>query len=1160
MGLLLAGRSMDSLALLARLRQALAAGHPTAATALLAQLREQDYPAALLRPVLGMCHPGLDSEFLDLELVPPSILIAPRFPELLGESCLDPLLVELAHGCDLRSFVDGPLNLVLRGERPLYQGLPALPIVAYQELQRSSRTGRGLLRATSALTCLAREAGLVARAQAAPSRCPNSLPGSALTRWAPSDLDGQLEIPWIWIDGPGQRDGECIAQNLELDGSIAVSDRNAAAQLVLDASRRVLEGGAWYLIGNRGDCPPAGWKALIQGLVRIRSRPLCQLGLTSDGLREILPLRPGTAPALLAVSAHWLARRQPAQIETFLSYWLVGPADSQKPRLDPDLLRHRDQPLRPTLLEGVLVLAATAEQVAELGEEWLRQRALHLACEGGFPRAGVLQLAGGEAGDPMQQLLSLTGQDEVKGVGETGLAFVGPHDQLAPGAWLQLAAVLAWQPDLLLCSDEELLWCSEPRRIGQRQFTAAPTPFRLLSRGHLPGLVALPARRVVSLDLQPSYGSLHALLRDLGLQWLEQGGAIEALPQALLRREPHTNPTLLPISTPAQRQLFSADQLLELEQLVLRRAPAWLAPGGLLQPGPRQGSVLLRYEPPAETRVSVIIPFRDQALLTRQCVLSLLEQAGPTPLELVLVDNGSCDAEAIALADELAPRAAAHGIPLLGLRDASPFNFAALNNRAREHCSGTFLLFLNNDIRFESPNPIEALLDPFALASTGAVSARLLFEDGTIQHHGLAAAPRQPHDILSPGKGLLPGVATEPFAVLELPEQWSAATAACLLMRTSDFDRLGGFDESFVVAYNDVDLCWRLTAEGRAVIVTPEPRIIHAESKSRGEDIAGEKRNRLARESGALRRRYPRRFQQGDPLYHPFLGPSSHRFEPMELPVRPLAHSREMVLYSWVRPQWTGSGERPLLIYVNWDGGGQLRPDVLEQLRAYRPHADLVFVSAAPALLEQTAAMAQLRDLCAVVLVRHNEGYDFGSWQAGLSFCRRWIDRAPLLILTNDSCYGPIHSLAGLFERLAASQADVVGLTESTAIRSHLQSYFMAYRPRVFRTTLFWAFWEQISVWPSKIDLVRACEVGWSEILSNAGFRLEALYLAGEHGNVTHTHWRELLEDLRFPFLKTELLRLNPIRQDIDAWYPVARACNPQVAAMIRHHLASDHS
>jgi GT2 family glycosyltransferase len=783
---------------------------------------------------------------------------------------------------------------------------------------------------------------------------------------------------------------------------------------------------------------------------------------------------------------------------------------------------------------------------------WLQRRVKRQAAAGGFARAGVLQLAD----HPVDQLRQLLASGAASGDGALPvLALIGPHDQLAPGAWVHLAASFGWDSQRLLCSDEELLWDQELEQIGQRQFAGAPTPFRLLSRGQLPGLVALPAAGLAKLDLQPSYASLHALLKDLGLQWLEQGGSIDALPQALLRRAPGSNPSVLAISTPNQRQLFSGEQLLELAAISQRRASAWLAPGGRLQPGPRQGCFQLALSPGPAERVSVIIPFRDQAALTRTCVLSLLEQAGPTPLELVLIDNGSTEPEAIALAEELAPIAAERGMALIGLRDGSPFNFAALNNRARQHCSGSFLLFLNNDIRFESPQPIEALLDPFALAVTGAVSARLLFEDGTIQHQGLAAAPRQPHDILSPGKGLRPGVETEAFAVLELQEQWSAATAACLLMRSADFDRLGGFDESFVVAYNDVDLCWRLSAEGRAVIVTPEPRIIHAESKSRGDDIAGEKRNRLARESGALRQRYPQRFQQGDPLYHRFLGPASHRFEPMALPAKPLAPSRERLLYSWVRPQWARTGTRPLLIYVHWDGQGLVRPDVLEQLRAYRSHADLVFVSAAPVLLEQRAAMGQLRQLCEVVLVRENEGYDFGSWAAGLSFCRRWLDRVPLLILTNDSCYGPLHSVDVIFERLAASRADVVGLTESTAIRSHLQSYFMAYRPRVLRSPLFWAFWEQIGIWETKIDLVRSCEVGWSGVLADAGFQLEALYLAGQHGNVTHTRWRQLLEELQFPFLKTELLRLNPIRQDIDDWQSVAAACDSRVTALIREHL-----
>ena len=172
---------MQSPAQLGRLRQALAADDLPGALHLFSLLRQQAYPAALLRPLLASCHPGLDGAYLNLDLLPAALLLAPRFPAALSHSSLDPLLLELAHGCDLQTFVEEHLNEVLRGERPLYPGLPALDIRHYHQLVQLTPGRRPWLRARTALDCLALENPASA--------------GSALGRWAPSRHDATTRAP-----------------------------------------------------------------------------------------------------------------------------------------------------------------------------------------------------------------------------------------------------------------------------------------------------------------------------------------------------------------------------------------------------------------------------------------------------------------------------------------------------------------------------------------------------------------------------------------------------------------------------------------------------------------------------------------------------------------------------------------------------------------------------------------------------------------------------------------------------------------------------------------------------------------------------------------------------------------------------------------------------
>ena len=141
-----------------------------------------------------------------------------------------------------------------------------------------------------------------------------------------------------------------------------------------------------------------------------------------------------------------------------------------------------------------------------------------------------------------------------------------------------------------------------------------------------------------------------------------------------------------------------------------------------------------------------------------------------------------------------------------------------------------------------------------------------------------------------------------------------------------------------------------------------------------------------------LRLGHPKYFSDGDPLYHKFLHPYSHRFEPAALPAQPLGNSTSGLIYTWTNPNFLLRGSC-FTIYVHWDPNGEVRPDIFEQLKEYSNHSDIAFVSASPKLLTNSVAMDRLKNICDFVLIRHNQGYDFGSWQSGILYCERYLKR-----------------------------------------------------------------------------------------------------------------------------------------------------------------------
>lgn len=266
--------------------------------------------------------------------------------------------------------------------------------------------------------------------------------------------------------------------------------------------------------------------------------------------------------------------------------------------------------------------------------------------------------------------------------------------------------------------------------------------------------------------------------------------------------------------------------------------------------------------------VSVIIPTRNNFGLLRTCYEGVQGTIYPN-IEIIVVDNGSDDPQTL----DYLERLAAEGV--IVLRIPGPFNFSALNNSAARAANGELLCFLNNDVEIVDPDWLSLLVRHAVLADLGAVGARLLYPDGTVQHAGVvtgvgggaAHAHRFQRDT---DAGY--------FMRDRLPQRVSAVTAACMVVEKAKFLAVGGFnEEDFPVAFNDIDLSLKLNERGWQSFYEPRAVLIHHESKSRGRDSAKENRDRFAKELAALKRHW-RTDLKRDPYHHPQLSPFSEQF------------------------------------------------------------------------------------------------------------------------------------------------------------------------------------------------------------------------------------------------------------------------------------------
>ncbi len=250
--------------------------------------------------------------------------------------------------------------------------------------------------------------------------------------------------------------------------------------------------------------------------------------------------------------------------------------------------------------------------------------------------------------------------------------------------------------------------------------------------------------------------------------------------------------------------------------------------------------------------VSVIIPTRDRAELLAPCVAGLLGGTDYPALEVLVADNGSERTETFALFDSWRADARVRVLPMPG-----PFNYARLNNRAVEAAQGEVLLLLNNDTEVIEPGWLHEMASLAVRPDVGAVGARLLYPDGTLQHAGVVLGFGWPRGVAGHVYLGAPGDHLGERDMLGAVRGVSAVTAACLAVRRAAYRAVGGMDEEkLAVAFNDVDLCLKLRAAGLRNLLTPFAVLTHKESASRGRDLDLAKSARLEGEVAVMRARW----------------------------------------------------------------------------------------------------------------------------------------------------------------------------------------------------------------------------------------------------------------------------------------------------------------
>lgn len=338
---------------------------------------------------------------------------------------------------------------------------------------------------------------------------------------------------------------------------------------------------------------------------------------------------------------------------------------------------------------------------------------------------------------------------------------------------------------------------------------------------------------------------------DLILRCTEQAKQIVHIPKILYHWRVHKASTA---DNPASK-MYAFDAGKRAIEEHLRRCNT----KGIVEHTKDLGFYRVKYEVCGEPLVSIIIPNKDQVTSLKKCLESIREKTSYQNYEIIIVENNSEESETFAFYKKIA------GDKIKIVTWEGEFNYSAINNFGVRHARGDYLLLLNNDVEIISEDWMKEMLSHCQRKEVGIVGAKLYYPDNTIQHAGIIIGIGGVAGSIFTG---LPRAFSGYLHKASIQLDLSAVTAACMLVKRSVFEQVGGLEEKLKVAFNDVDFCLRVREKGYLVVYDPYAELYHYESKTRGAEDTKEKVRRFQTEIEYMRSHWIDLLKKGDPYYN----------------------------------------------------------------------------------------------------------------------------------------------------------------------------------------------------------------------------------------------------------------------------------------------------